>query len=240
MIKLPVSGMARANPVVVNVGGSIVAPESIDTGFLADISKVLSRSAEGSGMLLVVGGGRTARRYIDACRQLGASEEQLDLVGIEATRLNARLLITAMGQMAFQGVPVSVEEALEACVDHPVVVMGGTRPGQTTDAVSAQLAKQGGAEELLILTNVDGVYTADPRKDPSAERLQRLTTAQLVDIVSGGDYRAGSTAVVDPVAAGIIHEAEIKTKVLDGRDLVQVEAALAGDDFVGTLVQNPA
>jgi uridylate kinase len=232
--------MARTNPVVVNVGGSIVAPESIDTGFLTEISKVLSRSAEGSGMLLVVGGGRTARRYIDACRELGASEEQLDLVGIEATRLNARLLITAVGPLAFQDVPVSVEQALEASVEHPIVVMGGTRPGQTTDAVSAQLAKQGGAEELLILTNVDGVYTADPREDPSAERLQRLTTAQLVAIVSGVDYRAGSTAVVDPLAARIIHEADIRTKVLDGRDLAQVEAALTGDDFVGTLVQNPA
>ena len=80
------------------------------------------------------------------------------------------------------------------------------------------------------------MYTADPRKDPGAETLDRITTGRLVDIVSEGPYKAGSTAVVDPVAAGIIHRAGILTKVMDGRDLTQVAAALAGDEFQGTVV----
>ncbi|NIP35479.1 MAG: UMP kinase, partial [Thermoplasmata archaeon] len=154
-----------------------------------------------------------------------------DRVGIDATRLNARLLISALGGTAFPDVPPTVDDALAAARSHPIVVMGGTVPGQTTDTVSAELAEMGGAEELMILTNVNGVYTADPRRDPGAERLERITTSQLVDIVSGGPYKAGSTAIVDPVAAGIIHRGRITTKVLDGRDLDQVSAALAGGDF---------
>jgi uridylate kinase len=121
-------------------------------------------------------------------------------------------------------------------MEYPITVMGGTHPGHTTDTVSAMLADRGDAKELLILTNVDGVYTSDPKKDPDAERLDRITTSQLVDIVSEGPYKAGSTAVVDPVAAGIIHRGGILTKVMDGRDLVQVTAALSGEDFVGTIV----
>ena len=236
MIKLPVSGMSSRRRLAVNVGGSIVAPEEIDTDFLMRMAGLLRRAAEERDLLVVVGGGRTARRYIEACRGMDVPEERLDLVGIDATRLNARLLITAIGSQAYEGVPEGVDEALEASLRHPVVVMGGTRPGQTTDAVSAELAKFGGAEELVILTNVDGVYSDDPRRDPDAVRIPRLTTPELVAIVTRGDYRAGSNAVVDPVAANIILQEGITTKVLDGRGLDQVAAALSGDDFVGTLV----
>jgi uridylate kinase len=236
VIKLPVSSVARRPIAVINVGGSIVAPETIDPRFLRQLAGVLLRAAEASDLLLVVGGGRTARRYIDACRELGTKESYLDEMGIAATRMNARLLIAAMGENAFQGVPSRVEEALEAVEGHPIVVMGGTVPGQTTDAVGAELAERAGAGELIILTNVDGVYTVDPRLDPAAIRLPRMSASELIDIVTVDDYRAGSKTVVDPVAAATIHRASIPTKVLDGRDLDQVRAALAGEPFSGTVV----
>ena len=236
MIKLPVSGMNNQPRVAINTGGSIIAPDQLDAAFLREMSDLLVEVTRTYDLLVVVGGGRTARRYIEACRELGADENHLDLVGIDATRLNARLLISALREKVHMDVPSTVDDALRASLEHPIVVMGGTHPGHTTDAVSAMLAERSGAKELLILTNVDGVYTTDPRKDPDAERLPRITTSQLVDIVSEGQYKAGSTTVVDPVAAGIIHRAGILTKVMDGRDLDQVSAALAGDDFVGTIV----
>lgn len=228
--------MTRRARVAINTGGSIVAPDNIDSEFLEQLSETLISASEDRDLLVVVGGGRTARKYIDASRALGAGEADLDRVGIEATRLNARLLMAGLSGRVCTEVPATVGEAVDAIEDHPIVVMGGTHPGQTTDAVSAMLAERVHAEELLILTNVDGVYTADPRKDPDAERLPEITSGRLVEIVSGGPYKAGSTAVVDPVAAGIIHRAGIPTKVMDGRDLEQLKAALAGEDFVGTIV----
>ncbi len=236
MIKLPVSGMNNQPRVAINTGGSIIAPDQLDAAFLREMSDLLVEVTRTYDLLVVVGGGRTARMYIEACRELGADENYLDRVGIDATRLNARLLISALQEKVHRDVPSTVDDALRASSEHQIVVMGGTHPGHTTDTVSAMLAERSGARELLILTNVDGVYTTDPRKDPDAERLPRITTSQLVDIVSEGQYKAGSTAVVDPVAAGIIHRAGILTKVMDGRDLDQVSAALAGDDFVGTVV----
>ena len=228
--------MTRRTRVAINTGGSIVAPDTIDTEFLGQLSGTLVNASAERDLLVVVGGGRTARRYIDASRALGASEANLDRVGIEATRLNARLLMAGLGDSVYEEVPSTVAEAVDAIGDHPIVVMGGTHPGQTTDAVSAMLAERAQAPELLILTNVNGVYTADPRKDPGAERLPEITSGRLVDIVGGGAYKAGSTAVVDPVAAGIIHRAGILTKVMDGRDVEQLRAALAGEDFMGTIV----
>jgi uridylate kinase len=222
--------------VAINTGGSIVAPEHFDVEFLGQLAEVLSHTAKDRDLLVVVGGGRTARRYIDACRQLGADETYLDLVGIDATRMNARLLISALRENVHEEVPTNLSEALDAIEEEAVVVMGGTHPGQTTDAVSAMLAERAHAEELLILTNVDGVYTADPRKDPDAQRIPEMTTGRLMEIVGGGPYKAGSTAVVDPVAAGIIHRASITTKVMDGRDLAQLRAALAGEEFKGTVI----
>lgn len=222
--------------VAISTGGSIVAPEPLDPAFVGKLASVLSEAAEERDLLVVVGGGRTARRYIEACRDLGADEDYLDMVGIDCTRLNARILIAALGRKAYQGVPATVHDAVEVARDHPIVVMGGTHPGQTTDAVTAMLAEMAEAEELLILTNVDGVYTADPRKDPSAERLPSITTGRLLRIVDKGEYEAGSSTVVDAVAARLVHRAGITTKVLDGRDLDQVRSALAGRDFHGTLV----
>jgi len=236
VIKLAVNWMTRRPRVAINTGGSIVAPDTIDTDFLGRLSGTLIHASEDRDLLVVVGGGRTARRYIDASRALGADEAYLDRVGIEATRLNARLLMAGLTDVVYLDVPATVGEAVDAIEDHPIVVMGGTHPGQTTDAVSAMLAQRAKAEELLILTNVDGVYTADPRKDPDAERLPEITSGRLVDIVSGGLYKAGSTAVVDPVAAGVIHRVGILTKVMDGRDVEQIRAALSGEDFRGTIV----
>ncbi len=228
--------MATRRRVALNTGGSIVAPAVIDPDFLRRLAQVLIKASDDRDLFVVVGGGRTARVYIEAGRAIGADEETLDRIGIEATRLNARLLIAGLGERVFPHVPGSVGEALDAIEANPIVVMGGTRPGQTTDAVSAMLADEAGADELIILTNVDGVYTEDPGANPDADRLPEITSARLQEIVGSDQYEAGSKTVVDPVAAGIIHRAGITTKVLDGRDLEQVTAALAGEAFHGTIV----
>lgn len=106
--------------------------------------------------------GRIARYYITTGRELNASEDQLDEMGIAATRLNARLLQLALGSAAEASVPHTVEEAAKQGRKGRVVVMGGTTPGHTTDGVSAALAERVGATRVVNATSVDGVYSADP------------------------------------------------------------------------------
>jgi uridylate kinase len=113
--------------------------------------------------------------------------------------------------------------------------MGGIRPGQTTDAVAASLAAHCKADLLINATNVDGIYDSDPKKNPSAKKFGEISTQQLLEI-AGREHRAGLTAIIDPIAAKIIHENKIKTIVVDGRKLDNIEKAIKGEDHGGTVV----
>jgi len=240
--------MSQDLPVVINLGGSILMPQEPSAAYLLQVAKSLWELAQNIGPLyVVVGGGHTARRYIQLAREAGQNgqkeltEAQLDDLGIDATRLNARLLLGAMqtqGAIVPWEVPEDLHRATTLAQHYDCVVMGGTVPGHTTDAVSAMLARQVGAGKLVIATNVDGVYTADPRTHPGAELVERLDFARLIDIVGEPTGEAGVAAVVDPtaarVAAGI---GGLELAVVKGIDLDNLKAACLGERFEGSLVK---
>ncbi len=148
---------------------------------------------------------------------MGASEAVCDLIGIALSRVNARLLISALSSAAFQDIPHDYQEAETAMSSRKVVVMGGVAPGQTTDAVSAILSEYVQTDLLIIATSVDGVYTADPNIDKSAVKLDEVTPAELVKIVMSQEMKAGAKTVIDPLAAKIIERSKISAVVIDGR-----------------------
>ncbi len=223
---------------VISIGGSILLHEE-KTDYLEELAGMLATLSKEMKIGIVTGGGWIARYYIKAGRTFGASEEYLDLMGIDITRVNARLLITALMK---QGVdvnlhpPHTVEEA--AFAKHRIVVMGGTVPGHTTDAVSAMLASALGARVLINATAVDGVYTADPRKHPDAERIPRMDYAKLKRIIGeSGETGAGPNVVFDPVAADIIEKNAIETRIVNGTRLEELKKAILGERFLGTLIR---
>jgi uridylate kinase len=220
----------------ISAGGSIMVPDAPDVAYVRQLAGELATLADRFRVFVVAGGGRVARNYIQAARQLGADEATLDMLGIDVTRLNARVLIAALGEHALARPPHHFDEAIEASRAFPVVVMGGTHPGHTTDAVTAMLGERARAARLIIMTNVDGVYTSDPRLDPHAKRIDAMSAAQLVQVTSGMSHSAGSTGVVDPMACKIIQRARIPTCVLHGRDFDALRAAADGRPFKGTAV----
>jgi len=222
--------------IVASVGGSIVVPGDDDAPFIKELAAMLLRVAESHKLYVVVGGGKVARYYIRTGRQLVQDEKFLDEMGIGATRLNARLLAAALGGSANKSVPETIETAADVGKDYAIVIMGGTVPGHTTDAVSAMLAEKVGAARLVNATSVDGVYTADPNKDPGATKMPRLTFQELIDIVGTEHGEAGPNVVIDPVAAGIIARIKLPTYVVKGRDLKEFENALLGKEFIGTII----
>ena len=169
------------------------------------------------------------------------SEDRLDRIGIAATRLNAAIVRESL---ADAGIPVSgtiprsVNEAASLLEGRQVVVMGGTRPGHTTDAVAIRLAVAVAAERCVIATNVSKVHDSDPRADPDAVPHDRLTHSQLQAIVGPAEHsQAGPSQVVDPVGASAAAIAGMPLSILDGRDPEVIRVAMEGGDFGGTVVE---
>jgi len=219
---------------VVSIGGSVLT-SNLDPERIRKYASSIQALAEEHTTYIVVGGGRIARDYITAARDLGANEVECDIIGIDMTRINAKLLIAALDSTAYPVPLTSYQDARNAALSGKVVVMGGLIPGQTTDAVSAVLAEYVGADLLINATSVDGVYTADPNIDSKAEKISSMTPSQLVDIVMKINMSAGSNSPLDPLAAKIIQRCGIKTIVIDGREPENINEAAAGRHN-GTLI----
>ena len=203
--------------IVISLGGSVLVPDIGNNNIIKyrDLLKTLTDTCK---IFVVVGGGGEARRYIEAARILDIDEGTADEIGILVTRMNARLLMLALGKESYPDIPESYNDALIAGESGKIVIMGGVTPAQTTDAVAAVLAERAGADLLINATAVDGIYTAHPRKDNDAEKIPFLSPDELIEIVQTGRMDAGSNNVIDLVAAKVIQRSKIPMIVLDGRD----------------------
>ncbi|MFW5949790.1 MAG: UMP kinase [archaeon] len=220
--------------VIVSIGGSVLAPD-LQTERVAAYAEALAKISDaGHEIGAVTGGGTIARDYIGAARSLGANEMELDHVGVAATRMNARLLIAALGDRAAPEPVKTYETGRKALRRGDLPVLGGTIAGQTTDAVSAAFAEYVNADLLVYATSVPGVFSADPAVDPDATRFEELSVEDLVDVIAGIEMNAGSNAPVDLLAAKLIQRSGIRAIVLDGSDPSRIVRAVEDDNLEGT------
>lgn len=220
--------------VVISIGGSVLAPDLDPDRVEAHADALRALADEGCELGTVVGGGDVARDYIGAARALNANEFQLDEIGIDVTRINARLLIAALGHGVDPTPARDYEEAAAALRRGDVTVMGGVTPGQTTDAVAAALAESVSADLLVYATGADGVYDADPAVDAEATKFGELTPTELVDLIVPMSRDAGASAPVDLLAAKLIQRSGIRTIVLDGNDPDVLRDAVLHGEHSGT------
>jgi len=222
--------------VVIKIGGHVFASQ-LDPEGIEAYSKILKKlRGDGHRIVAVMGGGEEARRYIRAAKRLGGSEFICDVLGIEVSRLNARLLITALGEDAYPEPPITIEDLRRAFEGSKIVVMGGLQPGQSTNAVGILVAEAVGADLFINATDVDGVYTSDPKKDPEARKLDVVGTDELLTLTSKERLEAGGYVLFDPVAIRIVERSGIPTRIVDGRKPINIERAIRGE-AVGTLIK---
>jgi len=224
--------------VVISLGGSVLVPGEGDAKYLRDLAILLRDLSSRVKLFVVTGGGRVARYYIETGRSLGIRERTLDEFGIAVTRLNARLLTASLKGRSNRVPATSYGEASRLAKRHPIVVMGGTRPGHTTDRVCASLARFVHATRIVNATSVEGVYSADPKHEPSARLLPRLRFEELVKLTGTGHRAAGPSMVFDPIAARVVARDRIPLSVVHGRDLRALRAAILGEAFHGTRVSD--
>ncbi|MFH1055103.1 MAG: UMP kinase [Candidatus Altiarchaeota archaeon] len=219
--------------IVLSIGGSVLAPDGVDLEYVKNIADLLIKLSVKHKLAVVVGGGAPARKAISKARAGGASWAECDYVGVLATRYNANALIRALAGRSNQEIPTSLPEAV-VLFGNKILVMGGTEPGHSTDAVAALIAEWVRADLFINASNVDAVYDKNPKEHKDAKPFKEVDIATLLRIVGGGSMEAGKYPLLDLVSARIVERSKIKTIILDARNLKNLEDAIEGRHFKGT------
>lgn len=224
---------------VISVGGSIIAPDKVDYAFLSEfrdmIVSYLSGNAEAK-LIFVAGGGAPARVYQDALRHIDpeAPAELQDWLGISATHLNGMLLRAVFSRYVSDEL-VTDPTAEGIAFGGRILVAGGWKPGFSTDTDAVFLARRFGGRTVINLSNIKKVYTDDPRKNPDAAPIDRISWPEFRKIV-GYEWNPGLNAPFDPIASGIAEENGMTVIAADGRNIENTRAILEGKPFEGTVI----
>lgn len=225
-------------PIVLSVGGSLIAPGSKpDTEFLKDLNDFVRHwVSKGRRFFLVAGGGKIARYYRDAGKEVigTLTEEDLDWLGIHATHLNGHLLRTIFQDIAHPRVVQDYNRKLSNWVE-PVVIGAGWKPGWSTDYDAVLLARDYGANLIVNMSNIDYVYTADPRQVKDAKPIKSMTWGELEALV-GKEWRPGLNAPFDPVASSLAKELHLRVIITDGKDFKNLHNIIENKPFKGTVI----
>src|SRR5690242_1935547 len=199
--------------VVVKLSGEYLAgsqPFGIDQPTIDRIAGDLTAARElGTEIAVVVGGGNIFRGVEVSSR--GVSRATGDTMGMLATVMNCLALEAALERRGQPARALSAFVMPEVCElftrraahkylaeNRIVLLAGGTgNPYFTTDTTAVLRAAEIGAQAVLKATNVDGVYSADPKTDPNARRFERLTHSQALE----GGYK-----VMDATAFALARE----------------------------------
>jgi uridylate kinase len=223
--------------IVFDIGGSVLCPKGTpDLNYIKKLSKLIIVLKKKHRIIVVTGGGKVAKSYIEAARTFNPDEDTLDFIGILGTRMNAMILISALGKHAYNRLVKNKERLEDAIKSGKVIVMGGTVLRQTTDAVSVAAAEFFNADMIIIGTDVKGIYDKDPDKHKGARMLKSISPEKLQKMVKVKKHKAGPITIMDPLAARLLEHNKIKTIVLNGKNLKNIKNAINGKKFVGTVI----
>jgi uridylate kinase len=222
--------------VVIRIGGSVVAspPNPAMMEKYCCLSRLIKQ--KGHDLVLVVGGGSLAREFIEIAKKMGLEEKEQDKIAISVSRLYAQLLNLGLSDLGSANVSKSLREAADLMHKGRIAIMGGLKPGMTTDAVAAMVAKKICANLMVKATDQDGIYTRDPRKYPDAKKIETLSFEDLSRFLEESRHRAGIHQILDPKAVQILRKEKIKTIVVNGFIPENLIAAIEGKK-VGTLIE---
>lgn len=207
-------------------------PFGIDPETVASMAAEV-KEAKGRGLeiCLVIGGGNIFRGMAGAAK--GMDRAQADYMGMLATVMNALALNAAVMRRGVQSRALSALDMPAVCETYTrpralahldrgriVIFAAGTgNPFFTTDTAAALRAIETGCEALLKATNVDGIYTADPKKDASATRLERLTHDEVIQ---------KDLKVMDTAAFALARENSLPVIVFSIHEPGSIQAAVCG------------
>ena len=219
--------------VVIKLSGSIFNLESYD--MIKKYARILIKIQNKVQPIIIAGGGKIARNYINIARELGYDESSLDLMGIDVSRLNAKLLISALNSYAYPNVAQTLEEISEFIESNKIVVSGGLHPGQSTNATSALIAEKVRAIKFINATDVNGIYDLDPRKNENAKLFKEIDIKSCIKILIKESSMAGEYDLMDIVALKIIQRSAIDTRIILSTPQ-NIQNTVQSDSYIGTKI----
>ena len=227
---------------VLSVGGSIVVPGNPDTDFLSKfiimVKEWLSQDNERK-LILVIGGGSPARvyqnAYSDICQKTDSISVQnaADWIGIMATRLNAQLVKAAFGSLCENDVVYNPTENIN--FSGRILVAAGWKPGFSTDNDAVLLAEKFNAKTVVNLSNIEKVYTDDPRKNPDAKPIDSISWKDFRKMV-GDEWTPGKNCPFDPIASKKADECNMTVICAGGKNIENIKNILNDKPFTGTKI----
>lgn len=211
--------------IVIKLSGSLFGLD--DTKTIKQFAELFVRVSKICQPIIIAGGGKIARHYISHARSSGADESTLDELGIEVSRLNAKLLIYALQDKAYPHPPTNLKEVANAADSGLIVITGGLHPGQSTNATATLIAEKVRASTFLNATDVDGVYDSDPKRNKNAKKFKKIPIKKLRSMLVRQDSVAGGYDLMDIVALKVIERSKIKTRILKA-DVKTLEKAIKG------------
>ncbi|MCL2209279.1 MAG: UMP kinase [Treponema sp.] len=223
---------------VISFGGSIVAPDKVDIEFLKNFKNLIRsfiESDSGRRFIFIVGGGGPARQWQNAYREIcpNIKNEEADWIGITATRLNAQLVKAIMCEWCNQDVIINPMEV--SPLTGRVLVAAGWKPGFSTDYDAVLLAERFKADAVINLSNIEKIYNADPKIDPSASPIDKISWADFRAMV-GDEWVPGKNVPFDPVASRHAEKIGLKVICAAGKNLDNLKKILNGEEFFGTTI----
>jgi len=237
--------------IVISIGGSLLTkdtsldnPDTYTKNFNRYAKTIKQLYDDGNQLVVVCGGGTSARMFQKIGRHFTKDIEMLDRLGIIATDLNAYLFIAALEKLESGIVhnvvmkdPNDVRFAGFETEWKKIIVCSGWKPGCSTDLDAALQAEAIGAEVVINATNIDGVYTKDPKQFENAKKINRMSYIDFRKIISALPQTPGEYRLFDLKAIDVLQRRKIKLIIIDGNDPEEILRAAGGGEHKGTTIR---
>lgn len=212
---------------------------------IKEISELLdSLNRIGHKIIVVAGGSTIAREYIGIGRKFKADEATLDQIGIQASRLNAKIL-TISCKESDPRISNDLDEIVSMANSGRIVITGGLFPGQSTNAVAALIAEKFKADILINTTSVEKIYSTDPKKYINTKKkvaknrklikYDKIHVDKLEEILKQNNAKAGTYELFDLNALQIIRRSQINCRIIKCTPK-NISKAIKNDN-IGTLIE---
>jgi len=231
--------------IIMSLGGSVIVPDNVDVKFLKSFKKIIEKFVKRNYRFVVYcGGGKIARDYQKAASKIvKLNNEDLDWLGIHATRLNAHLMKTLFGNVEKEIVKnpklklkfTRTKSGVNSVDNKKILIAAGWKPGWSTDYDAVLLAKNLKIKTIINMSNIDYVYDRDPKKNKNAKKIKNICWDHFRKII-GNKWKAGLNKPFDPVAAKEAEKSKLKVIII-GKNLENFGNLLNNKEFKGTIIE---